>query len=143
MAQHISNKPGVWDKVDVMQEHMHAATKVYPTLAGGTTVTSGAAWTLGNFAEIVPANTITKDFDIHFIAVEGASASEVYEIVLYAATTEIGRVRASFIDIANSQSLPSIPFQCQIQAENVQIQAKVATASGGDNITISLHYHEY
>ena len=128
-----------------LEEHVHKPNKVYPTLANGVTVTGAAgAWTLGNFAEVVPASTITEDFDIHYITVEGASASDVYEIVLYAATTEIGRARVAFVDIANSQTLPSIPFQCAIQPANTQIQAKVASSGGGsDTITISVHYHEY
>ena len=71
--------------------------------------------------------------------------TDVFEIILYAATTEIGRVRVAFIDIANSQTLPSVPFQCPIQLANTQIQAKVANKTGASagEITISIHYHIY
>ena len=91
----------------------------------------------------MPVNTISSDFDIHYIVVEAVSVAEVYEIVLYAAEVEIGRVRVAFVDVANSQTLPSVPFQCAILPANTQIQAKTASASGTDSITISLHYHTY
>ncbi len=125
---------------------MHSASNCYPTLANGVQVQGAAGgWALGaGFTEIVPVNTITAEFDIHYIVVEAASVADVYEIVLYAATTEIGRVRVAFIDIANSQSLPSVPFQCDVLPKNTQIQAKCASKAGGSKtIDISLHYHTY
>jgi len=130
-------------KLRALHEHIHSPSKVYPTLADGETVTGAAgAWTLGNFKEIIPINTITEKFSIHHINIEGASAADVFEIVLYAATTEIGRVRVAFIDIANSQSLPSVPINVEVIQENTQIQAKVGTKGGGsDTIDISLAYH--
>ncbi len=142
---HIAGKETAADKVRIMEEHVHSISNCYPTLAGGVTITGAAgAWTLGDFVEIVPVDTITDDFDIHYITVEGASASDTYEIVLYAATTEIARVRISFIDIANSMTLPSVPIQMRIQPDGTQIQAKCASSSGGsDTIKISLHYHIY
>ncbi len=128
-----------------LDEHSHKASNVYPTLASGATITGGAgAWGLGNFSEVVPVSSITSDFDIHYIDVEATSASDTYEIVLYAATTEISRVRITFIDVVNSQTLPSIPIQCAIQPANTQIQTKIATKAGGnDTIQFSLHYHTY
>ncbi len=128
-----------------LDEHTHKASNVYPTLASGATVTGGAgAWGLGNFAEVIPAGSITSDFDIHYVDIETVSTSDTYEIVLYAATTEIARARISFLDVANSMTLPSIPIQCAIQPANTQIQAKVASKTGGnDTIQFSLHYHTY
>lgn len=128
-----------------LEAHIHSMAKVYPTLANGEQIAAAAgAWALGNFKEIVPVNTITTDFSIHYINIEAASDSDVYEIVLYAGTTEIGRRRVTFIDITNSQSLPSVPFMCEVQPANTQIQAKCATKGGGsDTIDISLSYHLY
>jgi len=131
--------------LDLLKEHITNNANVYPTLADGAQITGGAgAWELGDFKEIVPANGITSLFMIHFINIEDASASDVYEIVLYAVTTEIGRVRVSFKDIANSLTLPSVPFVCGVQPANTQIQAKCATkVGGGDTVDISLSYHEH
>lgn len=128
-----------------LEKHIHSAAKCYPTLGDGLLVEGVAgAWTLGGFKEIVPANAITSDFDIHYVVVEGATASDIYEIVLYAGTTEIGRVRVAFLDVANSKTLPSIPIQTEVVKKNTQIQAKCANKAGGsEDITISLHYHTY
>lgn len=145
MAEHIAGKPKLWDILHVLEENFHSAGMVYPTLANGVVVTGAAGvWTLGSFVEIIPANTVAEDFDIHFINVEGASAAGTYEIVLYNGTTFIGHRRVSFIDIANSQTLPSISMQTVIQAKNSQIQAKIANQAGGsETLTLSLAYHPY
>ena len=124
-----------------LDEHAHKESKVWPTLANGIVVTAGAAWVLGEFAEIAAVNDISVDFDIHHISVEALSANEVYEIVLYAATTEISRVRVT--KNANLDGTMNIPVQCPIEPANTQIQAKVATEGGADTATISLFYHEY
>lgn len=129
-----------------LYEHGHSAAKVYPTLAAGVTVTGAAgAWTLGAYAEIVPVNTITTQFDIHWIVIEDASTDDTYELVLYAATTEIGRVRFAVTLTAGGRViLPPIFFQCAVVAANSQIQAKLASlGGGGETVTISIHYHTY
>lgn len=143
---HIAVKETAYDKAKVGDEHFHSASKVYPTGAAGVGVTSASgAWTLGSFAEIVPVDTISGDFDIHWVNIEGVSADGIYEIVLYAATTEIGRMRFTATDIANATFLAERKMQTEIQLKNTQIQAKVMTDNGGqqDTVTISLHYHTY
>lgn len=144
-GDHIAGRETSSDKLHTLDKHAHSESKCYPTLAAGKTVVgAGGGWGLGVFKEIVPVNTISDDFDIHYITVEGASVAEVYELVLYAVEVEIARVRMAFIDVANSQTLPSIPVQTPIIKKNTQIQAKVASSGGGgDTVTISLHYHTY
>jgi len=132
--------------IHTLDEHAHSISKVYPTLSAGVTISTGAgAYQLSAaYAEIVPVNTITSPFDIHWITIESASADEIYEIVLYAGTTEIGRIRAvTTITVGGHAVLPPVKFQCEIQPANTQIQAKAASAGGGDSVTISIHYHTY
>ena len=98
---------------ETLLEHVHSPSKVYPTLANGVTVTTGAgAWGLGSFVEIVPASTITSDFDIHHISLEALSASGAYELVLYkgAASSEIEIGRVRFAKNSNFDSLINQPF---------------------------------
>lgn len=142
IIDHIAERETAYDKVEILSEHAHSASCIYPTLAAGVTATTAAgAWTLGNFVEVVPVNTITEDFDIHHINIEAVSADDCYEIVLYAETTEIGRVRGYVKDQA---SHPNWKFQDKLIAANSQIQAKVASSLGGAaTMTISLHYHTY
>jgi len=129
-----------------LYQHVHNQAKVYPTLADGITVEGGVgAWTLGNFVEIIPANTITTQFDIHWINFESASATDIYEFVLYsgaaASEVEIGRIR-SHKETAKSGT-SNIPIQIPAQLANARISAKLASNTGGDNVVISVFYHIY
>ena len=140
-----AGKKGMSDETHIITEHIHSASMVYPTLAAGVAVAGGAgAWALSaNFVEVIPASAITSPFDIHFINLENASAADTYELVLYAVTTEIGRIRFTVKDIANARILPSFPFLMVIVDKNTQIQAKLASSSGGDTATLSVFYHIY
>lgn len=127
-------------------QHIHQPAKVYPSLANGVTVTGGVgAWALGNFVEIIPANTITTAFDIHWINFESVSANDIYELVLYSglegAEVEIARVRT--YKSATMTGANNVPIQIPVQYPNSRISAKLASSSGGDNVTISLFYHQY
>lgn len=132
-------------RTETLLDHVHHQSYVYPTLANGVTITGGAAWTLGNFTEIVPASTITSDFDIHHVSIEAISANDVYELVLYkgalASEVEIGRVR--FTKNAALDATLNVPMQTPIVDANERISAKIASATGSDTATISLFYHIY
>lgn len=134
-------------RIHVMDDHIHSPQKVYPTLANGVQLTGAAgAWTLGAIAEVVPANTITSPFDIHWLNVESASVADTFEVVIYqgpgASETEISRVR--FTKSAAIDLQAGIPIQTAILVPNARISAACASASGGgDTITISLLYHTY
>lgn len=132
------------DLIEIIEDHLHKPSLVYPTGAAGTTVTCGdaAAWTLGDYAQIIPASTVGDEFDIHHLNVESASANTTYELVLYATTTEIGRIR--FTKAATIAAVGSHPIQTPVVAADTQIQAKVMSATGSDDaVVVSLYYHVY
>lgn len=145
MGGHIAQVETANDKIHVLEEHAHAPQLVYPTGASGVLVTGAAgAWTLGSFIEIVPVDTIADDFDIHWVNVEGVSASGLYELVLYQATVEICRTRFSVLGTPANVIIPAIRVQTLLLAKNSQIQAKIMNAVGGsESVTISLEYHLY
>lgn len=130
-----------------LYQHVHNQSYCYPTLADGVVITGGAGvWQLGNFIEIIPINGIINAFDIHWINFENASATDVYELVLYKGTVgnevEIGRIRTSR-DSAQSGTA-KVPIQIPAQIANTRISAKVASKSGGgDTVTVSVYYHIY
>ena len=132
-----------FSKLYILDKHQHGTQQVYPTLGNGVVVTGHAtAWTLGAFVEIIPVNTITSVFDIHYINIANASVADTFELVLYAATTEVGRLRCT--RATGAQTVNPIPFMTPLILPNTQIQAKVASASGGgDTLTISIFYHIY
>jgi hypothetical protein len=127
------------------EEHNHAAAQVYPTLAAGATVTSDAvAWTLGTLVEVVPASTITEDFDIHAIDIEAISANDTFELVLYygAGDTEAGRIR--FVRSTVQSATLNTEIQTPLIPANSRVRAAVACAGGGSKtVDVSLRYHTY
>lgn len=135
----------LYSLIHILGDHVHSPSKVYPTLATGVVVTCGTpAWTLGNFATIIPASTITSKFDIHYISVEALSANAVYEIVFYYGATDIEAGRVRVTKNANQDSTLNVPMQTIIIPANSQIRAKVASDSGNaDTITLSTKYHTY
>ena len=61
LAKHIADRTTTWDKVEILEEHMHGIPCAYPTGTAGVTVAGAAgAWTLGSFVEIIPVNTIVR-----------------------------------------------------------------------------------
>ncbi len=145
---HIAGKENVYDRVHVLSEHVHSEQNVYPTLAAGVQVTAtnaGTTWTLGTLVEVIPASTITQDFDIHHVGIEDVSDNTIYELVLYAGSgdTEIGRARVSREGGADG-ALRNIPMMTPIIEKNSRIRAAIATPDDdGEDITISLFYHVY
>lgn len=143
MGVHIAGKLTLGDRVHLLEDHAHKESNVYPTLADGVLVTGAAgAWTLGAFVEVVPVNTITEDFDIHFISVENLSANDIFEIHLFAEEVFLGSTRV--VKTAAQDSTTQVPVQTPIVAANSQIQAKLASSGGGsDTATMSVFYHLY
>ena len=141
---HVASRSRNYDKLEVIEEHLHSISKVYPSLQAGVDVLSGGVWTLGNFVELIPINTITTDFDIHFLIIEDVTDDEMYELVLYNVETEISRVRFSSVAaVANRVNVSPIPTLMKIQAKNSQIQVKLASSGDAETATISVFYHVY
>jgi hypothetical protein len=124
----------------------YEVTKVYPTLTDGVLLTCGnaAAWTLGEFAEIIPAAAISTIFSISGISIEAISANGVYELAIYHGTADaaIGRVR--FTKTAQQDGTMNMLFSTPILPTGDRIRAKVASSTGdADTVRISIIYHVY
>lgn len=133
-------------RVHSVEEHEHSASRVYPTLADGITVTAEAVdWgTGGALVEIVPADTITEPFDIHFVNIENVSAARTYELIFYwgATDTEAGRIR--FTKSAGLDPVLDRRIQTRIIPANSRIRARLASAGAvADTVDVSVHYHVY
>jgi len=126
------------------EKYFQSAAKCYPTLGNGIAVADGGVWTLGAAVQIVPINTITSEFCIHHINVSSTSANDTYELVLYrdvACTLEVGRARTSRQAIQAQAS--NMPFMTPKIPANSGIWAKLASATGGNTLVISIFYHTY
>lgn len=144
MVEHIAGRARNADKLDVLEEHFHSRSNAYPSLQAGVSISSGGVWTLGAFTELMPINTITRDFDIHWLIIETVTDDETYELVFYNVETEISRVRWSS-DLAAGGRVISVPIptMMQIQAKNSQIQCKLASSGNTETVVFSVLYHQY
>ena len=134
------------------EKHDHGVHRVYPAPADtaamaisdlGVAVLGGAANTLGNFVEIIPASTVTSPFDAHFINVLGVSVnSENWELHLYdCSDNEI--VRMVWTLSATADKNVKVPIITPMLPANECVKAKIRTVGGGDTATIQLAYHTY
>ena len=122
----------------IVKTDLLAPDKVYPTLAAGVQVVAGtASWVLGVEVEIIPANLIPEDFTLRYVHLETVSATTVYELVLYAGTSqdnvEISRTRFT--------SENTKPIRGPLIVKNTRIFARLASASKKeDSVIITLGY---
>jgi len=133
----------LFGNLNALYKHIHSPAKVYPTLADGVQVTGGAgAWQVGSVIELIPAGAIAVRFDIHYLNIEVASATDVYEIILYNESGEIGRVRTT--KQTNQSGANNVPIQIPPQDASEQIRIAIASKTGGgDSLTLSVFYHTY
>lgn len=123
-------------------EEMHQGQWVYPILAQGVLVTAAnAAWTLGSYATIIPANTIDQIFHIHHICICDASANGNYELRLYSGVG-VRLTIASFSRTDKKDDVEGIHLNTMHLSANSQVRAKLASSNVGlDTVRIKLWYH--
>ncbi|KKM81957.1 hypothetical protein LCGC14_1324510 [marine sediment metagenome] len=127
-------------------EHAHTAQKVYPTLADGVTITTGAGdWGLGTITEIVPANAISTEFDIHEVLVEDVNTQDkTYQLILYYGGSDTECVRVRFAATSNKGGVPAQFAMTPLIPANSRIRGQLAIEDGGSKtIKLSLRYHDY
>ena len=118
--------------------------RVYPTLAAGATVISGASdWVLGAFATVIPASTIGVEYHVSSVVIETCDKDAVFELVLYHgdSDTPISTVRFSVIGGYFGNTVYHLP-SIKIPADD-RIRAKLASSDGLANqatIKISVVY---
>jgi len=135
----------IFAEIHTLADHAHKSTKCYPSLAAGETVISAAgAWDLGDFKEIMPADTATNWFDVHYINVENMDTNGQYELWLYHGLADTFYCRLRFSKSAVKDVAAGLSIQTPVIAKGDRIRAKVAHSAGGlAEVTISLEYHEY
>lgn len=143
----IHTNDNLYARMHTQYEHTHSVSRYFPSLAANVSITAGAtAFSLGTITTVVPANTITSDFDIHFMHLTNASAAGNYIIRLYQGSTgseiQVGEVRITqAVGLAN---LAPVPVMTPLMNANTRVSAAVATStSGAASIDIALNYHTY
>ncbi len=132
----------LYARARTVEDHIHTEQKLYPELANSIQVVGGSGvWELGTLTTLMPANTANIRFDIHWIVICAISVNDEYELILYADTTQIGRIAFTRTDKKDVDD--GVPFQCPILEPEVRIRARLASAGGGDTANFKLLYHEY
>lgn len=136
--------------------HVHDAAKVWPT-GTGADASKGAdpvtipghattAWEHGAITEVMPANTVSVKFDIHWVVVSDASDVDDYELRLYkgasGSTVEIGRI-AFARNATQDRASVYTPIQVAPIPANFRISASLASKATGRSCKIKLYYHTY
>lgn len=133
--------------LELLEDHAHKGQQCYPTLADAINIVSSAtAWTYGSYVELVPVDTITSDFDIHWLNISAISANDEYEIEfatgLVAAEVKVACV--SFERNAVQSQEGSISMQTPVFPANTRISARIASkAASANHANFKIHYHTY
>lgn len=127
--------------------HVHSKARVYPPLADAKTLTTSAAgWTYGTKIEIIPVDTITTAFDIHWVVVSDISAVNEYELSLYSGAegeeTLMGTI--TFNRSSNFAQEGNLPIQVAPVSANTRVSAALACKSeNACTCDVKLYYHTY
>jgi len=108
--------------------HVHGASFVYPKYADPIQLTSNAAaWnTTGTIVEIIPANSITKEFDLHWASISEISANLFGIIDIYAGASG-SEVLIGSVDVNRTITFSRegvAPVQIPQQPANTRISAR-------------------
>ena len=129
-----------------IHEYLHRISYVYPELASSVTLTkaSGAWAAYPTPTEIIPANTITSSFNIHYAIVDTLSATGIYTIRLYqgaaGAETLIGVIAPSRSAAMSQEG--GIPVMTPVLAANTRISAAMSSNNSAQNtVKIKLKYN--
>ncbi|MCK5601499.1 hypothetical protein KAR91_06515 [Candidatus Pacearchaeota archaeon] len=132
-------------KIDLIYEQLHTGIHhVYPTLAAAVTITSSAvAWTMGNYTEIVPVDTIKTQFFLTGIILNNLVADSEYEVDIATGLAAAEVVIATATHETHDANLSIvIPISPPIKiSSNTRLSARAATENAaGDTCTVKLMY---
>jgi len=136
--------------IRAINEHIHTEQRTYPTLADGVGVDSGATnWAEGTITQVIPADTITSDFDIHFLNIEAVGDDGVYQVNVYYgdSNTFAGSIRFNVDGTGAIKPTVGLKHQTPIIPANSKVSLGLAyskaTLNGAQTIMVSLVYHKY
>lgn len=128
--------------------HIHGVSWIYPDKANPVQLTSSAsAWSeSGVLVEIIPANTFTRPFDIHWCSISEISADLFGIIDIFAggigAETKIGSIDVSRTAAFSREG--AAPVQIPQQPANTRISARLSdSTSSARTVRIKLYGHVY
>lgn len=140
--------------IAAVEHYSHSRWRVYPQNIGSTiTLTAGeAANVFGDWAEIIPLNTVPFEYDIIGLVIESVDAATTYHIQLgYSvdvneplANNEAGERRVRMVTVPIARATELLGIAGQNVPANTKLWGRVKTASTNDDscevsVVISRH----
>jgi hypothetical protein len=128
--------------------HIHGAAFLYPDKADPVLLTSSAAaWSeTGNIIEVIPANSITKHFDLHWCSVWDVS-NNLYGVVDIFAGAAEEEIKIGSIDVgrtANFSRESAMPVQIPQQVANTRISCRFSdNTTSSQTLRVKFYGHVY
>lgn len=145
-----AGRAGLPDMAEVMFKSTYNCGYVYPSLADGVSLVSGAsAWGEGSWTEVIPVDTVNVVFRVLGLVVESTDYDGVFEIALGTgepgSEEELCRKRFSLGKFATGKYMlgNEIDIKSELLEPGSRIVAKLACEQASKNITISLAYNKY
>lgn len=144
----LANQVELLEDIELIEDHLHSKGEIYPRLADPILITAPAvAWAVDALpTEIIPADTVTDPFDLHWGNVSDISANGWYQILVFSgeAGSEIEIAAQSVTRSAAQSQEGAVPLQDIIVPANTRISVKLASSNAGSNTArLSLSFHRY
>lgn len=129
--------------------HVHGASFVLPKYANPVTLTSAAAsWaTTGTITVVIPINTVTKPFDLHWISINATSADLFGIIDIFASTNGVDFTLIGAVDVyrgsVQARDYP-MPVQIPQQPANTGIYCRFSdSTASARTCAVKFYGHVY
>jgi len=128
--------------------HIHGAAFIYPDKAVPVQLTSSAAaWSqTGTIAQVIPANAITKAFDLHWASISDISA-DCYGVVDIFAGASGSEVKIGSVDCTRTSNFSQEgqkPVQVPQQPANTRISCRFSdSTTSAKTCRIKFYGHVY
>jgi hypothetical protein len=128
--------------------HVHGASFIYPDKVDPILLTSSAAaWSeTGAIAEVIPANAIIKDFDLHWCSIWDIS-DPLYGVVDIFAGPADAPVKIGSVDVGRTANLSresAMPVQVPQQPANTRISARFSdSTTSARTVRVKFYGHVY
>jgi hypothetical protein len=128
--------------------HVHGASFIYPDKAVPVTLASAIpSWDdTGNKVEVIPANVITKNFDLHWASLSDISAvlDGVIDIFAGLAGAEVQIGAVDVVRTANFSRENAVPVQIPQQPANTRISCRFTDSTASSRtVRIKFYGHTY
>jgi len=139
----------LFGKIKQILDHVHSTIFTFPNLADSTVLTKPAGGWAGGYGvivEIIPANSVNAEFDLHYMSVSNISANGQFQIQLYsgAGGAEVAEGNGFAISRTAVQSQEGTrPIMTRLFPANTRISAAIVGNGGAMTVSMKLEGHKY